>query len=68
MRAIVLLALMASCKPGWQWEEFKPSTWLNDLKWVVISVVAIIVLGPVWGILRGLFEALKETFTRRSKP
>ena len=65
MRAIVLVALMASCKPGWQWEDSRPSTMLNDLKWLGISLVALLVLRIVWGILRGLFEVVKALFTRR---
>ena len=65
MKALTLLALMTSCKPGWMWEDFQPATWLNDLKWLVIIVAASVVVRVMWGIANGLFEVLKALFTRR---
>ena len=63
MKAVALLALLTSCEPGWMWEDFRPSTWLNDLKWLGIILV-VTVLG---GLIKGLAGAIVGLFRKSDR-
>jgi len=56
LRLALALTIVVSCQPGWMWEDFRPSTWLNDLKWLGVIIAALIALSLVKGVTRVLLE------------